>query len=334
MTAPASGSAAPAPVAPAASARPRRSLREWLTGNPVTLKELRGRMRGARAFIVLIIYLLSLSVFVTLLYTLYINSNSGGYYGGSTLPDRQVLGKFVFGSVVGTELLLMCFICPAFTVGAMSGERERQTMDLLRTTLLRARTLVVGKLASALAFAALLLVAALPLQSLAFLLGGVAPEEVVIANVLLLSTAFVYCAAGVYASSIMRRTLGATILTYGFVLLDTLGLPIALMPVAALSSGLSYGVFLGPPPLWIQGVLLYTAGVLISTNPLATAVATEVVLISDQTLFTFSVPLSDVLGHTVNAPLVSPWLPWTLFSVLLGVLLILLSVAVIRRGER
>jgi ABC-2 type transport system permease protein len=331
MTAPVSGSAAPAPLAPA---RPRRSLHAWLTQNPVILKELRGRMRGARAFTTLIIFLLLMGGFVSLLYALYVNSSSGYYSGYSAGPDRQVLGKFVFASVVGTELLLMCFICPAFTVGAISGERERQTMDLLRTTLLRARTLVVGKLASALAFAALLLVAALPLQSLAFLLGGVAPEEVVVANLLLITTAFVYSAAGVYCSTIMRRTLGATILTYGLVLLDTLGLPIALMPVAALSTGLSYGVYQGTPPLWVQGVLLYTAGLLISTNPLATAVATEAILVSNQTLFYFSAPLSGAAGHTFIAPLVSPWLPWTLFSLLLGVLLVMLSVSAIRRGER
>ena len=184
---------APAPLAPA---RPRRSLGEWLTRNPVTLKELRGRMRGARAFITLVIYLGLMSAFVSLLYALYVSSGSNYYSGYNAGPDRQLLGKFVFGAVVGIELLLVCFICPAFTVGAISGERERQTFDLLRTTLLRARALVLGKLVSSLSYAALLLVAALPLQSLAFLLGGVAAEEVAIASVLLLSTAFLYSAAG------------------------------------------------------------------------------------------------------------------------------------------
>src|SRR5512136_1476050 len=226
---------------------PRRTFREWLTRNPVTLKELRGRMRGSRAFVVLIIYLALMSVFVTLLYALYVTSGSsyagpGGYSAG---PDRQYLGKFVFGSVVGIELLLVCFICPAFTVGAISGERERQTYDLLRTTLLRARTLITGKLVSALSYVGLLLVAALPLQSLAFLLGGVAPEEVAIGSLLLLSTAFLYSAAGIFFSSFMRRTLGATILTYAFVLLDTLGLPLVLLPIATFGSGVTYTVFQG-----------------------------------------------------------------------------------------
>jgi ABC-2 type transport system permease protein len=313
----------------------RRTLREWLTRNPVTLKELRGRMRGARAFVVLIVYLILMSAFVTLLYTLYVTSGSsyspGGYSSG---PDRQYLGKFVFGSVVGIELLLVCFICPAFTVGAISGERERQTYDLLRTTLLRARTLVMGKLISAMSYVILLLIAALPLQSLAFLLGGIAPEEVAIATLLLLSTAFLYSAAGIFFSSIMRRTLGATILTYAFVLLDTLGLPLVLLPITAFGSGLTYNLFQGTPPLLVQILLLYGAGLLIGTNPLAAAVGTEVILLGNRTLFYFSQTLTDNAGNSFVMPLISPWLPWSLFGFFLGAVLILLTILIIKRAER
>ena len=314
----------------------RRTLREWLTRNPVMLKELRGQMRGARAFLVLIAYLFLMSAFVIMLYALYITSdaNYSGLGGYSALPDRQYLGKFVFGSVVGIELLLVCFICPAFTVGAISGERERQTFDLLRTTLLKARSLVFGKLISAMSYVALLLLAALPLQSLAFLLGGVAPEEVIIGTVVLLSTAFLYCAAGIFFSSIMRRTLGATILTYAFVLLDTLGLPLLLLPISIVGSGLTYNLFQGTPPLMVQAGLLYGLGLLIITNPLATALMTEIILQSNHTVFYYTQTLNDSLGNSFNAPLVSPWLPWLLFSFFVGAVLVLLSILVIRRGQR
>jgi ABC-2 type transport system permease protein len=235
--------------------------------------------------------------------------------------------------VVGIELLLVCFICPAFTVGAISGERERQTYDLLRTTLLRARSLVLGKLISSMSYVLLLLVAALPLQSLAFLLGGISPEEVAIATLLLVSTAFLYSAAGIFFSTVMRRTLGATILTYAFVLLDTLGLPLVLVPVSVLGSGFTYGIFQGTPPLAIQILLLYGAGVLIATNPLAAAISTEVILLSNQTLFYFTQTLSNSTGPSVVMPLVSPWLPWSLFGFLLGAVLILFSIVSIKRSD-
>jgi ABC-2 type transport system permease protein len=188
----------PAPTT--APARPRPSLRGWLTRNPVVLKELRGRMRGPRAFVVLTTYLLLMSGFVTLLYVVYIASTNNVYSN----PGSQLIGKFVFGAVVGIELLLVCFIAPAFTAGSISGEREHQTYDLLRTTLLTASQLVLGKLASALSYILLLLVAAVPLQSLAFLLGGVALEEVLIATVLLVATAFLFGTSGIFFSSFMR----------------------------------------------------------------------------------------------------------------------------------
>ena len=101
-------------------------------------------MRGRRAFVILTIHVLVMSAFVTLLYTIYAASANNAYSG----IDRQMLGKIVFGGVVGMELLLVCFITPAFTVGAVSGERERQTYDLLRTTLLSSSALVLGKLAA------------------------------------------------------------------------------------------------------------------------------------------------------------------------------------------
>jgi ABC-type transport system involved in multi-copper enzyme maturation permease subunit len=319
---------APHPAVPRPATKPRRTLREWLTRNPVVLKELRGRMRGARAFIVLTVYLLLMSGFITLLYALYVSTTTNLY----SAPDRQLLGKFVFGGVVTIEMLLVCFITPAFTVGAVSGERERQTYDLLRTTLLSERAFVMGKLVAALSYVFMLLLAALPLQSLAFLLGGVAVEEILIATLLLMMTAFLFGTAGVFFSSMMRRTLGATVLTYAFVLLATLGLPILLFPLTILS-----GPFFGynSPPIELQILLLYTFGLLIATNPVATLITTEVILVNNQTLFFFTAPIyNPASGNSINVPLVSPWIPYVFFALGLGVMFALLSVANVARRER
>src|SRR3954463_4400854 len=163
-----------------APARPVRQGKIRLVRNPVVLKELRGRMRGMRAFVVMTIYLALMSGFTTLLYVLY--SSSLNYYG---FTSGGTIGRVLFVGIVGVELFLVTFIAPTFTAGAISGERERQTYDLLRTTLLPARSLVVGKLISALSYVLLLLLAAIPLQSIAFLFGGVTESEVVLSFVIL-----------------------------------------------------------------------------------------------------------------------------------------------------
>jgi ABC-2 type transport system permease protein len=314
------------PTAPPAPARPparRGRMGSWFKPNPVVIKELRGRMRGPRAFIVLTVYLILMSTFVVLLYVVYVASTNNVYSG----TNAQLIGKFVFGAVVGIELLLVCFIAPAFTAGAISGERERQTYDLLRTTLLSASGLVLGKLVSALSYILLLLVAAFPLQSLAFLLGGVAPEEVLIASGLLIATAFLFGASGIFFSSLMRRTLGATVLTYAFALMATLGLPLILVALVPLGSLFFNNA---PPGPAIESVLLYGFGALIAINPIATAVATEILLIDQQTAFYFTVPLSN--GTTL--PFISPWLPFMVFCFVMGAIMTMISILAVRRAEK
>src|SRR5260370_22948267 len=137
--------------------RPRLNLP--LLRNPVVLKELRGRMRGTRAFVVLTVYLTLMSGFALLLYVLYATSlNYSGVTPGGTI------GRVLFIGIVGVELFLVTFIAPTFTAGAISGERERQTYDLLRTTLLPASPLLRAKLSSPVSYGLLPLLARFPLQ--------------------------------------------------------------------------------------------------------------------------------------------------------------------------
>src|SRR5579871_2560173 len=128
--------------------------------NPVMMKELRGRMRGVRAFAVMTVYLGLMSGFTTLLYLVYssFTRSSGSAAAGE-------IGRVLFLGVVGIELLLIVFIAPAFTAGAITGERERQTYDLLQTTLLATPSFVTGKLESALGYILLLLLSGIPLES-------------------------------------------------------------------------------------------------------------------------------------------------------------------------
>ena len=141
--------------------------------NPVMLKELRGRMRGARGFAIITIFLTLMGFFTLLLYLLQIPQ------GGVVVTGE--LGRELFIGVLFIELMLIIFIVPALTAGAITNERERKTYDLLQTTLITKATFVVGKLQSALGYIVLLLLSAVPLQSIAFLFGGVSEAELLLA---------------------------------------------------------------------------------------------------------------------------------------------------------
>lgn len=317
---------AAAPAAPAeAPKRPARpSLRERLTQNPVILKELRGRMRGARAFVVITVYLGLMGLFTILLYMTYTASQTN-VYG----PASQVAGKVVFAGLVGIELFLVCFIAPAFTAGSISGERERQTYELLRTTLLPARSLVLGKLSSALAFIILLLLCAVPLQSLAFLLGGVEPEEVLISLVVLLATALASGSAGIFFSTLMKRTLGASVLTYAFALVSVLGLPLLMLTFIPAYDLVFYGYGGSTPSPLLQAAVMYGFGLLVCLNPLATAIFTEVILVEQQSPW----GMSYALNNGSSIPLVSPWIPYTILCLFFSLVVVLITIQMVKRKE-
>lgn len=293
-----------------------RALRFWrvFTDNPVVLKELRGRMRGARAFIVLTVYLLLLGAFSSLIYVA-VTESSMNLSGQINVGE---IGRTLFGGVVAIEMLLVSFIAPAFTAGAISGEREHQTFDLLRTTLLPPYSLVIGKLLSAMAYVLLLLLAAIPLQSIAFFFGGVAETEIILSFVILTATALLFSTIGIYFSGRAKRTLSASVLTYSVAAFVTFGLPIILGSVMLiLGAGLD-----SAPTAASQTVLLYVVGAILSTNPAATALLTQQILLNQRTIGTFSYTLIN--GDTVT--LISPWIPFTILYLVLTVIFYVLAV--------
>lgn len=290
--------------------------------NPIALKELRGRMRGARAFIVLTIYAGLMSLFTIILYALYSSSVSSG-----ASATGGVIGKLIFGGVVAVELFLVCFVAPAFTAGAISGERERQTYDLLRTTLLPARKLVWGKLLSALAYVVLLLVVAIPLQSLAFLMGGVTFEEVAISLWLLFVTAVGFGTVGIFFSTYTRKTLNASILTYTFALVATVALPLLTLGLAGILAPLQFSA--SNNAALAEGLIYYVMMAMTSLSPLGAAVMSEITLLGQGTVFFYT----QTLSNGTSIPLVSPWITYSIFVALVSFALLRWTVSLVLKVD-
>jgi ABC-type transport system involved in multi-copper enzyme maturation permease subunit len=287
--------------------------------NPVTVKELRSRMRGRRGFVVLTIYLLLMSGFITLVYLIYsaaANSPTG--------PNGRQAGKVVFTAVLAVETFLVVFIGPAFTMASISGERERQTYDLLRTTLLSARSFVLGKLLSALSYVFLLIIVAIPIQSIAFLLGGVSPIEVVLAQFLVFLSAVAFALIGLFFSSIMRTTLAASVSTFAVAILLIAGPPILAMVFLMFSGPFLFGI--STPSFTLQVFLIYGGLLLAATNFPATLILSDVFLLEQNALFFYP---ESIDGHTVY--LFSPWFIYAGLYTILSLLLYWGSVRRVRK---
>jgi ABC-2 type transport system permease protein len=289
--------------------------------NPVILKELRGRMRGRQAFILLTLYLGLITLFIMVIYNTVFGVTGTASWDPSA---RQTAGKLIFGTVVLLELLLLSFIAPGLTAGAITSERERQTFDLLRTTLLSARSLVLGKLGSAFGYLFLLILTALPVQSLAFILGGVGMAEMIVSSLMLVVTALFFCTLGIFFSSFMKRTLSATVSSYAAVLGSFLFLVLLFFMIAYLEST-SYGYF----PVR-ERILTLVVWFMISTNPFMAAVISEVILVDQQSLFITTNPMFG----SGSIALLSPWIIYVTFYLGLTLIMILLSIYKVKRPDR
>jgi ABC-type transport system involved in multi-copper enzyme maturation permease subunit len=205
---------------------PVRALRSGVDGVvAVGVKELRGRVRGRRAFIVLTFYLLFLGLFAwaweLVAERAYVQN--AALQGGSAAFASALVGQEVFGALVLVETLLVVFLAPAFTAGAISLEREKQTLEMLTATPISSLAIVIGKLLSALAYVFLLIAASIPLTAIVFVFGGVGPDDVVRAYAVLIVTALGLGSMGLFISALMQRTQGATVVTFFTVLFLTLG---------------------------------------------------------------------------------------------------------------
>lgn len=305
------------------TARRRRWLRCEL--NPLLVKELRGHMRGARAFVVLTVYLLVLSCFTSVIYYAY-STDAGGPGGG---PPMAYLGRGIFATVVLLQIFTVTFISPAFTAGAISGERERKTYELLRTTLLPARKVIFGKLAAALTYVLLLILAAVPLQSLAFVLGGVVVEELALALAILLVTAIAFAAIGLFFSSLVRTTRASTGLTYAATLLTMIGLPMLLLIAVAVAEPWVSGYGRAAPSWVVQAIWTYALYLVAGLSPVTAAVFTRIALEEHDAVWYFWVDVDA--AHRVWIP--SAWIVYTVVYLSLALVLLWLAVLRVRRQE-
>jgi ABC-2 type transport system permease protein len=235
---------------------PRRAAAREFVSSVVTImvKELRSRMRGRRAFIVLTVYL---AILALITYGVYVvvapNARGmvGGGFGGGGFGGQAnasaLIGQSIFTLLSIFQLILICFIAPAFTAGQISLEREKQTLDLLISTPMRPAAIVIGKLAAALAFVVLMIVAAVPITAIVLMYGGASVDDIVRQQLVLLATALVLGAIGLFFSALLKRTQAATVLTYITLLALTLGTTMIFIFWTVVANQTENGFGIGPP---------------------------------------------------------------------------------------
>ncbi|GAC1403681.1 MAG: hypothetical protein NVSMB65_20270 [Chloroflexota bacterium] len=186
-----------------------------------------------------------------------------------TRSTSATLGGALFAVLSLFLLLLLLFVTPASTAPAISGERQRQTLDLLLVTRLSTPGIILGKLFAALSFDILLLICALPLFSIVFLFGGVAPEQVAAAYALFLATVVVLGSASLCISTLTSRSQASSALSSLFAFGLVVGLAVITAFLAASRGATPSNAPPPPPQLPFPAYLDPLFGLLYLMPPLA-----------------------------------------------------------------
>jgi ABC-type transport system involved in multi-copper enzyme maturation permease subunit len=200
----------------------------YLLDNPVLQRELLINLRMKRAFVLLLLYQGLLAAVV------YFAWPREARLDLTTNPEaaRRLVDLFFLGQYV-----LASMMAPSFAAGAITGEKERKTYEMLLASPLRPSAIVLGKLLAALAHLAILIFTSLPIVMLCLPLGGVHPSELAAAYLALVISVATFGMISIACSSFFRRTAASLVVSYLLIL------PLALFGALAWQMFAEYGTF-------------------------------------------------------------------------------------------
>lgn len=181
----------------------------YLVENPIMQWELLLNLRRKRAFLLLLLYQALLACVV------YFAWPQDQKLDLTTNPEqaRQLVDLFFLGQYVLASLM-----APSFAAGAITGEKERQTYEMLLASPLRPAAIVLGKMIASLTHLAVLIFASLPIVMLCLPLGGVSPYEVLAAYLGLIVSVITFGMISIACSSYFKRTSASLVVSYLLIL--------------------------------------------------------------------------------------------------------------------
>jgi ABC-type transport system involved in multi-copper enzyme maturation permease subunit len=187
--------------------------------NPVVVRDLRAQMRGTKSYwfqgaYLVLLGILAISGYAQATGQTLASLHSVDSAGRVSIIEAQGRLESFYYFIFLTLAALIALIAPALTAGAVIGERQRQSLDLLITTPLTAGELLIGKMLSSIAFLGLLLCLSLPASALCVLLGGATLSDVFRIYALLAIDGVVLAAIGLFFSCASRTSLLALVWTY------------------------------------------------------------------------------------------------------------------------
>ena len=134
--------------------------------NPIVKKDVKVQSRSMKICWGVFAYELILAL-VFFLAMVIIQNNSR--YSTSNIYSAIV---WLYPILAVTQLVILGLLVPIRTASAISGEKERQTFDIMMTTSMSPFSVIMGKVMTAVVQSMFFVVASMPIMALPFIIGG------------------------------------------------------------------------------------------------------------------------------------------------------------------
>ena len=178
--------------------------------NPIVKKDFQVAARSMRLSWGLFAYegMLTITFLLALAVIQEINDN---IYGDGNIYSSLI---YLFPALAVAQLCLVALIVPIITSSSISGEKERQTFDIMLTTCMSPFSIVFGKVASAVMRILFYVAAGMPIMALPVVVGGLSWSSLFYFLLVVILISVLSGSIGIFCSSVSRRSITAVILSY------------------------------------------------------------------------------------------------------------------------
>ena len=187
----------------------------WL--NPIVKKDVKVQSRSMKICFGVLVYELILAL--VFFFAMYIIQENNIYYSDNIYSD--LVGLYPVLAI--TQFVILGVIVPVRTASSISGERERQTFDIMMTTGMTPFSVVTGKVMTAIVQSMLFIAASLPIMALSFVVGGMSWSYLFWFLAIALLISIFSASIGILCSSLCKKSVSAVIMSYVFYLIFFIG---------------------------------------------------------------------------------------------------------------
>jgi len=200
--------------------------------NPILRNEIKTDSRRFRFYLLLMLYVALLGIPILLIYRLICNEYR--------IIAQEFIALYMLLACMQAGVLM--FVVPALSASTITGEREKQTLDILLTTKMSCRSIIYGKLLGVVSKVVLLIICAMPVYAIMLFLGGIKLIDIINCNLYLIMTTIFVSAMCIWVSTMVKTTKFANVASYFIEIGLIIGFPIVVLITVELKQAMTPGL--------------------------------------------------------------------------------------------